>query len=248
MDEPERGSEHGDPATGEDSPATGEDSHGAGLSRREVLVGGAGAAAGAAAATTITALLLDDEDSDDGGPPASNIDQRSLQALTAAEAVTLAAMVSRLVPSDEAGPGADEATVWRYIDRTLASVSPELRPVYGAGLAAVQGYAQRADEAAFEELPPERQDEILAAMETGEAKGYAGDSVSFFNLVHAHTMQGMFGDPAHGGNSDFIGWELMDYPGIKLQYSPAEQDIGVDVEPARESTYEFSNFGFPEEG
>jgi Gluconate 2-dehydrogenase subunit 3 len=33
---------------------------------------------------------------------------------------TLQAMLERLIPSDESGPGAREAKVWRYIDRALA--------------------------------------------------------------------------------------------------------------------------------
>ncbi|HTD92124.1 MAG TPA: gluconate 2-dehydrogenase subunit 3 family protein, partial [Burkholderiales bacterium] len=67
----------------------------------------------------------------------------ALQALTTAEAATLEAIVARLIPSDESGPGAKEARAADYIDRSLAGALAGSRKTYEAGLAAVDAYASR---------------------------------------------------------------------------------------------------------
>ena len=38
-----------------------------------------------------------------------------------------------------------------------------------------------------------------------------------------HTQQGTFGDPYYGGNANFVGWDLLGYPGIRTMVSAAEQ-------------------------
>src|SRR5262249_31581967 len=66
----------------------------------------------------------------------------ALVSLTAAEAKTLGAIVSRIIPSDENGPGALEARADRFIDRALAGALKNQKAAYSAGLAAVDGYSQ----------------------------------------------------------------------------------------------------------
>src|SRR3984893_13222236 len=51
------------------------------------------------------------------GHPAAVPQLEALETLTAAEADTLEAIVARLIPSDENGPGATEARAAHYIDR-----------------------------------------------------------------------------------------------------------------------------------
>ena len=48
------------------------------------------------------------------------------------------AVVARLIPSDESGPGVREAGVAAYIERSLEEEYVESREVYSAGLAALQ--------------------------------------------------------------------------------------------------------------
>src|SRR6266404_9589078 len=62
--------------------------------------------------------------------------------LTPAESQTLRAIVARLIPADENGPGALEARADRFIDRALAGALKSQRPAYAAGLAALNSYAQ----------------------------------------------------------------------------------------------------------
>jgi gluconate 2-dehydrogenase gamma chain len=35
-------------------------------------------------------------------------------------------------------------------------------------------------------------------------------------------MEGMFADPAYGGNKNFAGWRLVDFPGAQPQFTPAD--------------------------
>ena len=52
----------------------------------------------------------------------------------------------------------------------------------------------------------------------------------------------MFGDPYHGGNADFAGWDLLGFPGVKLSFGAAEQQLDVNVIPAHKSTTDYPMF------
>ena len=165
-----------------------------------------------------------------------------LEALTAAEAETVEAIVDRLIPSDASGPGAAEARVTRYIDRALGGELAPQRSAYSDGLAAVDAYAQSRFGDRFADLNDAQQDAVLTAMEQNVATGFAGGSRAFFELVREHCLQGMFGDPVHGGNEDFAGWDLIGFPGVKLSFGAAEQQMDVIVVPAHKSTADFPIF------
>jgi len=55
----------------------------------------------------------------------------------------------------------------------------------------------------------------------------------FFELVRLHAVQGMFGDPRHGGNAGLAGWDLLGFPGVKVTFTAEEQALDVEVEPIR---------------
>jgi hypothetical protein len=199
------------------------DDLGPGLTRREWLKH-----AGAAGAFAVVASR-----SPQGDP---------LETLTATEAVTLDAIVARLIPSDELGPGAREARAARYIDRALGGALAPSREAYRLGLAAVEKYAQAAKGAAFAALPARDQDEVLSAMEANTATGFTPSSSAFFTLVRTHTLQGTFGDPYYGGNADFVGWNLLGYPGLRLVVTPADQRLDAPLTPTRSSAYDLGMF------
>jgi gluconate 2-dehydrogenase gamma chain len=161
---------------------------------------------------------------------------------TAAEAATLEALVARLIPADANGPGALEAGAARYIDGALGSALAAQRPAYAAGLAALETYAQSRGGGSFAALPPERQDELIGDLEQNRAPGFAPSSAAFFELLLAHTLEGTFGDPHYGGNQDFIGWELIGYPGLRLAVSAEQQRMDAALEPIRASAYEHAQF------
>lgn len=161
---------------------------------------------------------------------------------TAAEAATLEALVARLIPADANGPGALEAGAARYIDGALGSALAAQRPVYAAGLAALETYAQSSGGGSFAALPPERQDELIGDLEQNRAPGFTPSSAAFFELVLAHTLEGTFGDPHYGGNQDFIGWELIGYPGLRLAVTAEQQRMNAALEPIQASAYDHAQF------
>ncbi len=210
------------------------------ISRRDLLktAGAAGAAAlvpdAVAAATkeTAKAAVI-------AGP---------LTNLTARETEILSAMVDRLIPTDELGPGALDAGVLQYIDRALSEAESDSAEAYRSGLAALDTYSRYTRGGPFIDLSTVDQDSVLIDVQlgaaTGAGVGFVGSSGSFFNMVKSHTWQGMFGDPKYGGNVGFAGWDLIDYPGVRLGMSPEDQKLleADQLDPVRRSAYDFSIF------
>jgi gluconate 2-dehydrogenase gamma chain len=173
--------------------------------------------------------------------PAAAAQLDALETLTAAEADTLEAIVARLIPSDENGPGATEARAAHYIDRALTGPLRSSRDAYAAGLAAIDAYAQSKKGAAFARLSAPDQDGVLTDMEKNVATGFAPNAAAFFNLVRAHTIQGTFGDPYYGGNANFVGWDLIGFPGLRMAVGEDEQRMKAP-KPVRQSAYDDAMF------
>ena len=158
------------------------------------------------------------------------------------QALIVGAAAARIFPSDESGPGANEAGVVIYIDRQLASPYgadrhrytqepfedgvPEQghqgkatpREVYRDGIASLG--------ADFDHLSNDAQDARLRQIE---------DSY-FFSLLRQHTIEGMFCDPMHGGNADLIGWQLIGYPGPYMSWAQEiDQHYGREFRPKPQS-------------
>lgn len=57
-------------------------------------------------------------------------------------------------------------------------------------------------------------------------------ATSFFEMLHEHTIQGMFCDPVYGGNRNMVGWKLINYPGAQRAYTEREmQTEAIQREP-----------------
>jgi gluconate 2-dehydrogenase gamma chain len=167
---------------------------------------------------------------------------RVWETLSAAEAETLEAITARLIPSDANGPGALEAQAARYIDRALGGALASSHDAYRSGLAAIDGYARLSKGSPFAKLSAADQDAILRDMEANVASGFVPDAATFFNLVRAHTIQGTFCDPYYGGNENFVGWDLIGYPGVRLAVAPNEQRLDPRLTPTHRSAYEHAMF------
>jgi len=122
---------------------------------------------------------------------------------TPAEARTAEAICERIIPKDEFA-GAAEAGVVRFIDRQLTRQYRKHQAAYREGLAAVEAAGREKFQKAFPELSAEEQTEILQEIQEKHAE--------FFGLVRAHTMQGYYGDPRHGGNQDAVSWKMLGLP------------------------------------
>ena len=158
----------------------------------------------------------------------------SFISFTAAEAQTVKAIVARIIPSDENGPGALEARADRFIDRALAGALKASRPAYATGLAAVNAAARNSRSKDFSQLSAADQDAVLTSVQQ--------TSGQFFNLIRTHTIQGTFSDPFYGGNANFIGWDLIGYPGARTSVSADLQRMDKKPEPSRKSAYDYGMF------
>jgi gluconate 2-dehydrogenase gamma chain len=211
------------------------------VSRRSLFkhVGAAGAAAIAGVPPAPGAAAAQDH-----AAQASLVASKQLEALetlTAAEADTLEAIVARLIPSDENGHGATEARAAHYIDRALTGPLHASREAYSAGLAAIEAYAQSKKGAAFARLSAPDQDAVLTDMEKNVATGFVPNAATFFNLVRAHTIQGTFCDPYYGGNANFVGWDLVGFPGLRMAVGEDEQRMKAP-KPVHKSAYDDATF------
>jgi gluconate 2-dehydrogenase gamma chain len=151
--------------------------------------------------------------------------------LTEEQRSILAAVTGRLIPSDELGPGALEANVPLYIERALAGDYGEHLATYAGGLAGLDRVARARHGSAFVDLAPEQQDLVLEEVEAGASEGSETLITDFFELVLKHAREGMFGDPAWGGNQGYVGWKLIGYPGPKHVWTREEQELDVVVAP-----------------
>jgi gluconate 2-dehydrogenase gamma chain len=211
------------------------------VSRRDLFrtVGGGAAAAVAGAPLPVGDAVAQPSRS----PQAANSrgQLEALETLTAAEADILEAICARLIPSDENGPGAAEARAAHYIDRALTGPLRSSRDDYAAGLAAIDAYAQQTNGAPFIALSPHQQDSVMRDVENNVATGFMPNAATFFNLVRTHTIQGTFCDPYYGGNANFVGWDLIGYPGLRLTAGPDEQRMSAP-KALRNSAYEEAMF------
>src|SRR5256884_5572475 len=141
--------------------------------RRAFLVGaavGAGAVAGATlvpnalaqtheAPTTGTAPLAH---SHAGGPGLGAF-------FNSEDAATVAAFTERLMPGAPGNPGAHDADVLNYIDLALAGAYADLQYFYRRGLASLDAYCRKTYKEPFRRLSAPQQDEVVAALEHGQA-------------------------------------------------------------------------------
>jgi gluconate 2-dehydrogenase gamma chain len=190
------------------------------LSRRQILRRGGALAAAAAVGTPVAAEPTADAQ-------AAELLASQLRTFTPAEAHTLEAVLERLLPSDATGPGAKEAKLLRYIDWSLAGDLHMFAAPYGGAIAAIDAYSQAKWGGPFARLSAAQQDAVLTDMESNVATGFVPNSMAVFMMIRGHAVEGMFGDPAHGGNVGFVGWKLVHFPGPRFVVGAHDQEVGA---------------------
>lgn len=83
---------------------------------------------------------------------------------------TVDAMADLVIPATDT-PGAKAALVSRYLDLILAGSTNETRASFLEGLGWLDGYTIRLHRAPFVSLPPERQVEVLTALDLNSGGG-----------------------------------------------------------------------------
>jgi gluconate 2-dehydrogenase gamma chain len=162
---------------------------------------------------------------------------RDLRSLSPTQATVIGAFVERLIPSDASGPGAREANVIRYMDRALANDLLVFRPSYVAAVQALDAYSNSKFGADFVALSTSQQDAILTDMDQNKATGFTPNAKAVFEMIRGHAVEGMFGDPAHGGNVGYAGWKLVRFPGPRLVISAHDQKLNVVPKSNMKSAY-----------
>jgi gluconate 2-dehydrogenase alpha chain len=146
-----------------------------------------------------------------------------LVSLSNQDAATLARLVDILFPEGDDHLSASGIGVVTYIDRTLSGNNVALQGAYRRGLRALNEASITrtgrefavADEAACASL--------VRQLSAGTLPDLASPAPSeFFELVRGHCQEGLFADPAYGGNRDTAGWRFLNHPGIWLENSAEE--------------------------
>lgn len=150
---------------------------------------------------------------------------REFVSFTQHQGLTIEAMAERIMPADEQSPGATDAHVIDYIDRSLAAHNAEDKPNYLTGIDLMDKASETAYGKPFVDLTVDQQVELMTAMDKREPPpGWTDTALSsqtFLRLVIEHTMEGMFADPQYGGNYNETGWKMVNFPGPKaFGYDP----------------------------
>ena len=138
---------------------------------------------------------------------------------TIAEAQTLALICDHIIPPDE-DPGAAAAGVVEFIDRQLLGHYREFQRTYREGIASLERLAVRTQGGRFAELDGGKQSELLAGIDENKLplkELNEPEARPFFQMLIAHTMQGYYGNPRHGGNLEAVGWKVVGLPYPQLR-------------------------------
>ena len=186
-------------------------------------------------------------------PTASQPAKSTYLFFNADEVLFIEAACERLIPADEAGPGAIGAGVCNFLDRQLGGAWGAGERLYRSGPWAAgtpsQGYqlpftpaelfhtALRAIHrdfeargAAFHDLPGEAQDVYLKSLESGAHDLDGVPSAVFFEALLKTSVEGYFSDPVYGGNRDMAAWRMIGFPGAYADYFEAVDRHGVKFE------------------
>lgn len=153
-----------------------------------------------------------------------------LRALSPREGALVEAIGARIWPGDATDPGAREAGTVHYVDQALAGPLAASLPFYRQALRQLDAASRAKHGKGFVELDDRTQDELLGTLADGELTEVR-DGSAFFAAIRTHTLEGLFSDPVHGGNRDFVGWRAVGYPGpfylitAEAQQRPTEDEL-----------------------
>jgi gluconate 2-dehydrogenase gamma chain len=173
-------------------------------------------------------------------PPASDY-QPSF--FTRQEWAFVQAVVARLIPADDLGPGALEAGAAEFIDRQMntpyatgalwymqgpfvtdapAELGYQLQltpqQLYRLGIAATDAWCKTTYGKVFAAQDSATRDLILHKLESGEVVFADFPVKVFFSLLVQNTREGFFCDPIHGGNKGMVGWTQIGFPGARADF------------------------------
>lgn len=134
-----------------------------------------------------------------------------LEFLMPAQAADVEAIASLIIPTTDT-PGAREAGVVYFIDRSLRTFAADEQQPFADAMALLDGKRKEMFPASadFASLTVAQQTEILKAIE----KTPAFDTFRFLTVV------GFLGNPEDGGNRDMVGWKLIGFDNAPTHTPP----------------------------
>lgn len=130
------------------------------------------------------------------------------------EAKCVIALCEQIIPAGEGYGGATEAGVIFYIDRQLPGYFNVHAATYRNSLKKLQTHCNNKFGKLFPDLSSDQQLDIMKMMERNTIDSAEWEKPSvFFQMLRLHTMQGFYGSPIHGGNKDYMSFDM-----LKLEY------------------------------
>jgi hypothetical protein len=108
----------------------------------------------------------------------------------------------QIIPTDDT-PGAREARVVYFIDKSLATWARDQRPPFRRAVAELRKRARVHGAASFAALTEAQQHGVIAALEK--------DRHQAFQTMRGATIAGMLSNPEYGGNHEKSGWKLIGF-------------------------------------
>lgn len=159
--------------------------------------------------------------------------------LRPSESAFVERLADHMVPADDLSPSGNELGIPVYIDRALSSGWGKGDRVYLQGPffegSKNQGYQLALTPARlfrlgteatlqfvlniygkdFSQLSTTEVDDLLHRLKDGRASlNDDVPSVDYFSLLYALVREGLFADPAYGGNRNKAGWRMLGFPGV----------------------------------
>ncbi|PZR09739.1 MAG: gluconate 2-dehydrogenase [Azospirillum brasilense] len=162
----------------------------------------------------------------------------------------LNALVDRLIPADEMGPGALEAGVTEFVDRQMnepyghgsiwylegpyREAPPELgyqlgltpRDLYHHALPEIDRQARAKHGRQVADLDAPTRDALLQSLQHDELRLGDVPSGTFFGQLLQNTREGYFCDPGYGGNRQMAAWRMIGFPGARADFMDWVEQYG----------------------
>ncbi len=134
---------------------------------------------------------------------------------TTAKAAFLPVMVSiadRLFPKDDSGPGAAALDVGAFFDKVLDDARlGTIHPLLKRGCAFLMKAAQTEAHKPFNDLDDAQKDDLLLRLSENQMRPDGFSGPTFVRVMLALTLEGVLGDPRHGGNKNEQGWATVGF-------------------------------------
>lgn len=165
------------------------------------------------------------------------------------------AATERIFPADDNGPGAKDLLVAYYIDHQLAGTwglrSNEYtkgpfypgaptqgyqgrlnrQEIFNIGLKGLKDHSLKKYNKEFTELTDEEQDAVLTDFADDKVELRGTTAKTFFGILRAGTIEGVYADPLYGGNKNMDGWRMKDFPGHQMTFLDIIDKEFTVVEP-----------------